>query len=161
LAACRLPLELVRIASKGKSCAKYFDVADMGYMFSVRVDGVPLHHYKHRETRGYLIIDDQGSTYMWVAPARDVDDFDDGEGGAADDESDDDMGTFLPLPSVVEALDGLRLFEMPWLKEGLEAERRGLDWDERAEHPAAKAWYRRQMKAMRRRWAEQLATGAP
>jgi hypothetical protein len=158
LAACRVPLDRVRIAVKGKACAKYFDVADMMYMFSVRVDGVALHHYKHRDTRRYLIVDDNGSPHLWIPPIRD-DDFD-AEGDEATHSELDDMGTFQDLPSVGEALDGLYLFELPWLKPELEADRRGLTWDERSEHPVAKAWYRRRMKAMRRRWTDLPGSGA-
>jgi hypothetical protein len=136
LPACRVPLDRVRLAVKGKAFAKYFDVDDMMYMFSARVDGFPpLHHYKHRDTRGYLIVDDDGTTYQWTEP----DDWGDHY---------EKLGTFTVLPSLVEALDGLHLFELPWMKVGLEAERRGLTWDERSQHPAAKAWSRRRWKTV-------------
>ncbi|HUR48560.1 MAG TPA: hypothetical protein VMY88_03385 [Acidimicrobiales bacterium] len=82
----------------------------------VAPDGTAIYLYKHYFTRHHLNLDADGNAYSYV-------------GGASDD--DDVTDHYVPLPDLETGLDALDLWELPWMKEGLEIHRRGLSWDER------------------------------
>ena len=92
-------------------------------------------------TRRYINLDDAGGTSRYVAPA----DITRG------------VGRYL-AESLTDALDALELWELPWMKPGLEAFRYGLSWDERwvlhpdAENaPSTEAEARKVAREVRRR----------
>jgi len=67
--------------------------------------------YKHIFTRRYLNLDDGGHAYRYIATK-----------GA---------GRYVAHRSLDDALRALALYDLPWMKPGLELERRGLRWDGR------------------------------
>jgi len=71
--------------------------------------------YKHSFTRQPLHLDAEGITYRFHPPPP-------GSTGS---------GQYRRYSAVDDALDALRLFELPWMKPGLEGERRGLRWEDR------------------------------
>ena len=71
--------------------------------------------YKHRYTRAYLNLDATATAYRYHPP-RDIE---------------RRSGSYRAHRSLDEALLALGQWELPWLKPGLEAERRGLKWEER------------------------------
>ena len=69
--------------------------------------------FKHRYTRRYLHLDLVGRAYRYVPPA-----------------SVRGHGRFVAAPSLEWALEGLRLWELPWFKPELAQYRFGLSFDE-------------------------------
>ena len=110
------PLTSLARAVAGDPRHRYLDPDD--FMIMGRVVRSPrpsINLYKHGYTRHYLNLDAHGQAYRYRAP-RDLDKGD---------------GRYLRYRTVDEALLALDLFELPWMKPGLAAERRGLDWEER------------------------------
>jgi hypothetical protein len=115
------PLERVARLVVGVPAYQFFDVDD--FMLIVRLVRPPrpaITLYKHRETRRYLNLDDAGHAYRYVPPRDDS----------------KSNGRYVAHRDLREALDHLRLWELPWMKPTLEAYRFGRTWEERwALHP--------------------------
>ncbi len=108
------PMETVARVVTGDPRYRFFDPDD--FMVMVRLVRTPrpaIVGYKHLYTRGYLHLDVAGGAYRFVA-AKDL--------GRS--------GRHLRQP-LDEAIRALALYELPWMKPGLELERRGLRWEER------------------------------
>ena len=125
---CR-PIHMVADAIAGEPFAKYFHIEDFMCMGKLHRKGRPdLILNKHYHTRFYLNLDEHGHAYRYLAPP----------------EHSDSNGQYRPYRDVVEAIDHLRLFEMPWLVgSGHADDRLGLNWSERWTHPDVIAWYDR------------------
>jgi len=107
------PLKFVAASQVGERAAHFLDVED--FMVMARVIRPPrpkIVLYKHVHTRAYLNLDADGQAYRFV-PVR----------GS-------DQGRYIRRPLGV-ALRALGLDELPWMKPGLEGERRGLPWEDR------------------------------
>jgi hypothetical protein len=110
------PLQLVSATIAGNHRYRFFDSKD--FMIMGRVVRSPrpsIVLYKHRFTRRYLNLDDTGRPHRYVAPR-------DGATG---------HGRYLVHRDLRAALDHLDLWELPWMKHGLDDERCGLGWDDR------------------------------
>jgi hypothetical protein len=120
---------MVADAIEGEQFAKYFRIDDFMCMGKLHRKGRPdLLLSKHGFTRMYLNLDDRGHAYRYIAPP----------------ENSDSNGRYVPYGDLVEAIDHLQLYEMPWLAgSGFETERKGLAWSGRFEHPDVVAWYER------------------
>jgi hypothetical protein len=111
----RAPLEAIARAVAGKWKYQFFDLGD--FMIMLRVVRPPrpsLVLYKHRYTRRYLNLDDAAHAYRYI-------------------ESKDPSGSgrYLAHRDLTDALDHLGLWELPWMKPGLEPFRYGHTWRER------------------------------
>jgi hypothetical protein len=110
------PLEGIARLVVGEPAYQFFDVDD--FMLMVRLVRPPrpaITLYKHRETRRYLNLDDAGHAYRYVAPRDDS----------------KSNGRYVAHRDLREALDHLRLWELPWMKPSLAAYRFGRTWEER------------------------------
>ena len=94
---------------------------------------------KHRLTRRYLNLDSDGHAYRYVQPRRIESTWE---------------GRYVPLGDLVEAIDHLELYELPWMCETLDHQREGLTWEQRWNHPDAIAWRRRRDERVSRRAKE-------
>jgi hypothetical protein len=117
------PLESVARVVEGRSRYRFFDADHFMVMVRLGRRGRPdLTLYKHVFTRRYLNLDDAGHAYRYIAPR---------------DEMKGD-GRYVAHRNLRDALDHLRLWELPWMKSGLEPFRYGRTWEERwALHPDA------------------------
>lgn len=115
------PLEGVARLVAGVPAYQFFDVDD--FMVMVRLVRPPrpaITLYKHRHTRRYLNLDDAGHAYRFIPPRDDS----------------KSNGRYVAHRDLREALDHLRVWELPWMKSGLEAYRFGRSWEDRwALHP--------------------------
>jgi hypothetical protein len=116
------PLHLVEQAIKGKPWAKHFDVDDFMIMSRFTDSHGTLTHYKHYITRHYINVDTTGTTYTYND--RNCDRADKRHG----------YSNTQRLRTAVEALG---LWELPWMTSGLEADRLGLAYEDRWQHPMA------------------------
>ena len=130
------PLHLVEAAVQGRAYARWFDPNDFMGMESEIHGGTVISLYKHRDTRHYLNIDDQGRTYAYSEP---------GIGS-----NEDDRGSYRRIP-LIAAMDAVGLWELPWFRSDLESERLGFSYDDRAKHPVVKAALKRMTPQQQRR----------
>ena len=95
-------MHLIETECSDHPAFRWYDVGDLMVMGAERRPGHPLLYlYKHRETRRYMNIDADGVPWRYVAPA------------------DDDWGSegsYVRLPSLDAALDGLALWELPIMR---------------------------------------------
>lgn len=111
------PLEAVARALAGHPRARFFDLADFMVMCRLVRRGRPdLLLYKHYYTRRYINLDDAGHAYRYFPP-RSL--------------RSRSHGRYLPYVDLLTAVDRLDLWELPWMKEGLEEHRLGLTCDDR------------------------------
>lgn len=110
------PLEAVARVAAADPRYRFFDIADVMLMAKLkrRSPRADLLIYKHFYTRRHLHLDEAGHAYRFVPP-RDL------TGGS---------GRHLRLPDLHTALDALRLWELPWMKDDLAHHRRGMPWEE-------------------------------
>jgi hypothetical protein len=73
----------------------------------------PIYLHKHRDTRRYLNIDEDGNAYTYLPP-RNPDSV--------------ARGRYTPHASLVAGVDALHLYELPWMQEELADERHNLPW---------------------------------
>jgi hypothetical protein len=115
------PLERVARLVVGVPAYQFFDLDD--FMLMVRLVRPPrpaITLYKHRHTRRYLNLDDAGHAYRFIPPRDEP----------------KSNGRYVAHGDLQEALDHLRLWELPWMKSSLAAYRFGRTWEERwALHP--------------------------
>lgn len=110
------PLEAVAERAITEPRHRFFSIDDFMLMYkSVRSRRPDVIAYKHYFTRRYLFLDEALQAYRYVAP-RDPANGD---------------GRYLKLPDLGVALHALGLWELPWMKPGLEEFRFGLSTDER------------------------------
>lgn len=111
------PLEGVARAIAGVRRYRHFDLDDFMIMAEVvRRPRPDLILYKHYFTRHYLNLDQAGHAYRYVAPR---------------DWRSTRSGRYIAHRDLGTAVDALELWELPWMKPGLEAARYGLDAGER------------------------------
>ena len=111
------PLQEVVQSVAGVERHRFLAIEDFMMMARIRRSPRPsITLYKHVFTRRYLNVDASGQTYRYIARR---------------DPLSPSMGRYVRSRSLDDALDSLRLWELPWMKAGLELERCGLDWDER------------------------------
>jgi hypothetical protein len=123
------PIHKVERAIAGEAFARYFSVDDFQLAGQLRRSGRPhLILQKHSLTRRYLNLDQDGHAYCYVAP-RDPNSL--------------SNGRYVPFRDLVEAIDHLDLYEVPWMTDEHAADRLGLDWDQRWCHPNVVAWRQR------------------
>ena len=125
---CR-PIHMVESAIAGQPFAKYFDVDDFMWMGKLHRRGRPdLILHKHCHTRRYLNLDADGHAYRYLSPPP---------GSTL-------MGQYRIHRDLVDAIDDVWLYEMPWLAgSGCDDETRGLSWEQRWSHPDVGAWVAR------------------
>ncbi len=110
------PLRGVARAVAGDPRYQFFDTHDFMMMCGINRRPRPrVILYKHRYTRHYLNLDDAGHAYRYI-PRRKP-----GTG----------PGRYVLHRDLHAALDALGLWELPWMKDGLEEHRRGLSWEQR------------------------------
>lgn len=111
------PLEAVGRVIADDPRHRFFDVADFMLMAKLkrRTPQPDLLLYKHFFTRHYLNLDDAGNAYRYVPPRHLT----------------SGSGRYLRHRDLHTALDALTLWELPWMKEGLEHHRQGMRWEER------------------------------
>ena len=110
------PLERVAQGVAEHPRYRFFALSDFMMMGGVnRAPRPRLTLYKHCDTRRYLNLDDAGLAYRYIPPR-----------GASR-----GSGRYIVHRDLEEALDALDLWELPWMKPGLEAHRGGLSWDDR------------------------------
>jgi hypothetical protein len=120
------PLHLVDRLITGRSFACYFNVDDFMLMSIERRAKRPaIYLFKHRDTRHYLNIDENGDAYGYLPP-RNPDSL--------------ARGRYNPHANLVAAIDGLHLYELPWMQPDLVDEQYNLPWERRFEHPIYIAW---------------------
>lgn len=116
------PLHIVEAVVVGKPWAKYFDVDDFMIMSRLVDSGGTITHYKHRDTRRYINVGADGTTYAY-------------------DERDWEQASsrfgYSATGRLRASVEALGLWELPWLRSELAADRLGLDFDDRWEHPDA------------------------
>jgi hypothetical protein len=119
-ASWREPLSAVARAIVGQHRYRFFDLSDFMIMAKVvRRPRPTLVLYKHYYTRRYINLDAGAHAYRYSAP-RDL----------------SRPGRYLPYRTLTAALDALVLWELPWMKPGLEEHRFERTWDERWDlHP--------------------------
>lgn len=151
------PLDLVARAIGGMPRYRHFDLGDFMIMGeAVRKPRPNLILYKHHWTRRYVNLDQAGHAYKYVCPR--------------DWMTSHRSGRYLAYRDLLIAVDHLDLWELPWMKPGLESARHGLGADESwLLHPeehgdldgeeleAAIAAYRRDMAWT---WDESMEDGA-
>jgi hypothetical protein len=111
------PLDAVRRAVVATPRYRFFDIDD--FMLMGGIDRRPRPRvllYKHYYTRRYLNLDDAGHAYRYIAPR------------SLESKS---PGRYVGHPDLRLALDHLLLWELPWMKAGLEPFCQGLSWEER------------------------------
>jgi hypothetical protein len=110
------PLEGVARAVRGRECYQFFDIGDFMLMGrEIRSPRPSVVLYKHYYTRRYLNLDDAGHAYRYAVPRS----------------KPDGPGRYLRHKGLSDALDHLDLWELPWMKRGLERFRFGYSVDER------------------------------
>lgn len=111
-----VPLEHLAAAIAVVPRYRFFDLDDFMLMAKLKRSGgrADLLMYKHHHTRRHLNLDGAGNAYRYVPPR-----------------SPQGSGRHLRHERLCDALDALALWELPWMKEGLEAERLGLPWEGR------------------------------
>jgi hypothetical protein len=110
------PLEAVGRVLQGSWSEPFFDTGDFMIMCKLTRGPRPtLVLYKHVYTRRYLNLDDSGRTYRYCAPIS----------------NSTRSGRYLAHRDLQTAVEDLQLWELPWMKPGLEEYRRNLSWDER------------------------------
>jgi hypothetical protein len=108
------PLTTVQRLIRGDPRYRFFDVDDFEVEARLARPSLPsLVRYRHRYTHGALHVDADGQAYRHIPPKV-------GRVGAG-------RHVRQPLDDAVRALD---LWVLPWLKPGLELERRGLSADQ-------------------------------
>lgn len=113
----RTPLEAVTRVVTGNPRFPFYDPDDFMIMCRVLRGPRPsLVLYKHYYTRRYLNLDDTGHTYRYVPPKDLYNSRHDGR--------------YLAHKDFLTAMDHLELWHLPWLKPGLEAARRDLDYED-------------------------------
>ena len=123
-----VPLHQIEAAVQGRAYARWFDPNDFMLMGTVPHGGTTIALYKHRDTRNYLNIDDEGRAYVYEEP---------GLGS-----HEDDRGSYRRVP-LIAAMDAVGLWELPWFRSDLESERRGFSYGDRTKHPVVKAALKR------------------
>ena len=111
------PLESVERAIRGLHRYRHFELGD--FMIMCRVLRRPrpdLVLSKHYWTRRYLNLDAAGHAYRYFPPK---------------DPSSTRSGQYRLHKDITRAMDQLDLWDLPWMKPGLEADRFGLSWQER------------------------------
>jgi hypothetical protein len=115
------PLRLVadRLRTSTVPADAFFDPDDFMLMSWCRSD-CPGHVmlFKHVDTRRYLNLDANGDAYRYVPPAADTPDGD---------------ARYVRHTTLREAVDGVGLWELPWMRPDLAAHRGGLAWEDRWE----------------------------
>lgn len=110
------PLEQAVERVGGDPRYPFLDIDDFMLMYrAVRRSRPDVYAYKHRFIRRYLHLDAEVRAYRWV-PFRNPDRH---------------GGRYLRHRRLRDAFDHLDLWELPWLKPGLEAYQQGLSWEER------------------------------
>jgi hypothetical protein len=110
------PLEAVASAIAGDPLYRFFDTDD--FMIMARLIRRPrpsIVLYKHYYTRRYLNLDDAGHAYRYI--------------GARDANSQSD-GRYVAHKDLRVALNHLELWDLPWMKPGLEQYRSRSNWYE-------------------------------
>jgi hypothetical protein len=111
------PLETVGRVVAGHPRAPFFDLSDFMIMDGMLRRSRPtLVLYKHYHTRRYLNLDDAGHAYRYIPP-KDL------YRGTS-------HGRYVPHRDLLTAIDHVQLWLLPWMKPGLEHERRGLEFDD-------------------------------
>lgn len=114
------PLEMVQRALLGPDrlpSDEFFDLGDFMIMARIVRSGRPdIQLYKHVYTRRYVNVDPAGHTYRYCPPRN---------------RDSTRPGSYWPHRSFRRAIEDLGLWELPWMKPGLEEHRRGLSWDDR------------------------------
>jgi hypothetical protein len=108
--------------SSGKPWAKYFDVDDFMIMSRLTDSFGTVTHYQHSTTRRYINIDNFGTTYTYNE--RNYDRGDRRHG-------------YSDTQRLRNAVEALGLWELPWMSSELTADRLGLDYEDRWQHPMA------------------------
>lgn len=110
------PLVVVAALVRDNPRYQFFDVTDFMIMCKVVRSGrADIIVYKNRHTRGSVHLDRNAVGYRYIPPR-------DGARG---------NGRYVVAKNVNEVLDDLGLWELPWLKPGLELYRFGRSWDDR------------------------------
>jgi hypothetical protein len=110
------PLVAVAALVAGNEDHRFFDIADFMLLARLKRGSRPrIFLYKHAFTRHDLNLDELGNAYRYVAPGPNA----------------TGRGQYRKLPDIDQAVSALRLWELPWMKPGLEDQRCGLDWDHR------------------------------
>ena len=114
------PLRMIErvLAQPGATVAdSFFDLDD--FMIMTRLIRSPrpsIVLYKHRHTRRYINLDDAGHAYRYYPPPRP-----DSRGN----------GQYRRHQDLRTAINNVGLWELPWMKEGLERHQYGWTFDER------------------------------
>lgn len=109
------PLERIAEMLVNDPRYQFFDLADFMVMGRVKRGSRPdVTLYKHRYTRAEICLDDDAQPYRFIAP-KDI------ERGT---------GRFVPHLSLRHALDELCIWQLPWLKPGLERYQFGRSWED-------------------------------
>jgi len=109
----KAPLERMMAITAGDRRYRWLDPDDL--MVMVRLLRPPrpsIVVYKHSYSRRHLNLDDSAQAYRYIPPRR----------------GSKSQGRHDRHRSLDDALKALALYELPWMKPGLELERRGLDW---------------------------------
>jgi len=110
------PLHLIERAIDDQAFARYFDCADFMFMGTHRRGSRPtLYLYKHGYTRRYLNVDSNGHAYRFLPPRR------------ADSPR---LGQYRAHRDLLDAIEHLRLCELPNLKDDVLSERVIQQWHE-------------------------------
>lgn len=97
---------------------RFFEPRDFLHRGKVLRSGRPdLFVFQHFFTRRYLHLDSSGHAYRYLAPMRHA--------------HPSYSGQYRPHATLRDAIRVLDLWEMPWMKPGLEEFRQGLPWSER------------------------------
>jgi hypothetical protein len=111
------PLDAVTRVVTGNPRFPFYDPADFMIMNQVLRRGRPtLVLYKHYYTRRYLNLGEAGHAYRHIPP-KDI-------------YTSTHHGRYVPHRDLCTAMDHLQLWYLPWMKDGLEHDRRGLDFEE-------------------------------
>ena len=111
-----LPLHQVEKAAEALPQAKYFDVNDFMIMMRLEDEDGAITLFKHIDTRAYLNADEQGRVYQYVPPGHD--------------QRHGRRCGYVPT-TLVDALEDLRLWELPWMRGELEEGQLGTSWEDR------------------------------
>jgi len=97
---------------------RFFEPRDFLHRGKVLRSGRPdIFLFQHFYTRRYINLDASGHAYRYLPPKRDA--------------RPEYLGQYRPHSDLRHAVDNLGLWEMPWMKPGLEEYRQGLPWSER------------------------------
>ena len=110
------PLEAVARVAQADPRYRFFEIGDFMLMGKLvrRPRRPDILEYKHYFTRRYLHLDQAGHAYLYCPP-KDI----------------RRSGSHRLHRSLRAALDHLQLWELPWMKTSLDAERCGLAWRDR------------------------------